>query len=75
VIAGWFEDLEKEVCACFEHGNLTPEQLGTRLGVSAATAVSFILLLASEGRVSIEQVSLRPTQLGGARACTLSQAA
>jgi hypothetical protein len=69
MIAGWFEDLEKEVCACFDHGTLTPEQLATRLGVSRATAVSFILLLASEGRVRIEQVSLTPT------ACTLSRAA
>ena len=88
MIAGWFEDLERDVRACFGHGCLTPEQLAARLGVSPAAAVSFILLLAGEGRLRIEQVSLGPAErfapgipgdasapLGGARAGALSRAA
>lgn len=72
MIEGWVEDLEQEVRTCLGRGSLTPEQLAARLGVSPATAVSFILLLASADRLRIERVSLKPAE---AAAGALSRAA
>jgi hypothetical protein len=65
MIAHWFEDFVEDVCACCGPRGTTPEELAARLGVSTATAVSLIVLLASEGRIRIDRVSL-PTANGRA---------
>jgi hypothetical protein len=60
MIANWLEEIEEQVRAVIEQGGNAPSalELGRRLGVSEESAVSFIGLLASSGRLVIERVSL-----------------
>lgn len=58
MIAHWFEDFFEDICACCGPRGATPEELAARLGVSTGTAVSLIVLLASEGRIRIDRVSV-----------------
>ena len=57
VIPGWLDEIEAEVVGCLCHrGPMSARQLAEALGVSEGSAVHFIHLLASEGRLSIERV-------------------
>lgn len=59
MIPGWIDDIEQDVARCFCDGDtISPSELARRLGISESSAVSLICLLAPEGRVSIERVSL-----------------
>jgi hypothetical protein len=58
MIDHWLDDIEAQVRTVLkEHGPLSARELGLRLGVSEASAVSFIGLLASSGQLVIERVS------------------
>jgi len=59
MIPGWLDEIEAEVMGCLCHrGPLSARQLAEALGVSEDSAVHFIHLLASEGRLSIERVAV-----------------
>jgi hypothetical protein len=60
MIANWLDEIEMQVRAVIEErgSSLSARELGGRLGVSEESAVSFIGLLASSGRLVIERVSL-----------------
>jgi hypothetical protein len=60
MIANWLDEIEEQVRAVIEQGgnSVSARELGGRLGVSEESAVSFIGLLASSGRLVIERVSL-----------------
>ncbi|HXG16854.1 MAG TPA: hypothetical protein VNK50_11435 [Calidithermus sp.] len=58
MIGDWVEELEAEVLACLRDvATMTPHEMAERLGISEGTAISYICLLASEGRLTIERVS------------------
>lgn len=62
MIPGWLDAVEEEevaTCLC-GRGSVSPGQLAERLGVSERCAISYICLLASDGRLTIERVSLPP---------------
>ena len=53
----WWSELDDAVLACLsEPGGMSPEEIGRRLGMSAAAAVSVLGMLAQEGRVRIARV-------------------
>ncbi len=57
VIPGWLDEIEAEVVGCLcRRGPMSSRQLAEALGVSEGSAVHYIHLLASEGRLSIERV-------------------
>jgi DNA-binding Lrp family transcriptional regulator len=57
MIGDWIAELEAEVLACLREGAaISPGELAARLGTSESTAISYICLLASEGRLTIERV-------------------
>jgi hypothetical protein len=59
MIVNWLDEIEEQVRAVMtEPGGLSARELGDRLGVSEESAVSFISLLASSGRLVIERVAL-----------------
>lgn len=59
MIATWLDEIEEQVRAALEgREGVSAWELGSRLGVSEESAVSFIGLLASSGRLIIERVSL-----------------
>jgi hypothetical protein len=59
MIDHWLDEIEGQVRDVLkERGPLSARDLGCRLGVSEASAVSFIGLLASSGRLVIERVGL-----------------
>ena len=59
MIPGWVDEIEAEVVGCLCHrGPMSARQLAEALGVSEASAVHYIHLLASEGRLSIERVTV-----------------
>jgi hypothetical protein len=58
MIPDWVEEVEQDVRACCCDGRaISPREIAARLGISERSAVSYICLLASEGRVTIERVS------------------
>ncbi|HXG04048.1 MAG TPA: winged helix-turn-helix domain-containing protein [Candidatus Binatia bacterium] len=58
MIDDWIEQVEAEVMACLRDApTMSPRELAARLGTSESTAISYICLLASEGRLTIERVS------------------
>jgi len=64
LIPGWLDEIEEEVARCLCGGRaLSARELAEALGVSEASAISYITLLASAGRLTIERVGLP----GGAR--------
>ncbi len=61
----WWADLERDVIACLERQrSATPEEIGRRLGMSAASAVSLIGRMAAEGKVRIALVAVPPVNDG-----------
>jgi DNA-binding Lrp family transcriptional regulator len=57
---GWWNEIEREILDWLERqGELTPAALGERLGMSEASAVSLLAMLASEGKVTISRVTPR----------------
>ena len=59
MIPGWLDAIEHEVTTCLcGRESLSPPELAARLGISEEGAVSYVCLLASEGRLTIERVSL-----------------
>lgn len=67
MIVNWLDEIEEQVRAVIkEPGGLSARELGGRLGVSEESAVSYIGLLASSGRLVIERVAL-PQRAGGCR--------
>ena len=59
MIANWLDEVETDVrAALVQRGSLSARDLGRRLGVSEESAISFIMLLASSGRLVIERVAL-----------------
>lgn len=59
MIPGWLEEIEEEVVSCLStRGRMSARELADALGVSEGTAVSYISLLASRGRLSIEGVAV-----------------
>ena len=61
MIAGWLASVEEDVATCLcARGSVSARQLAEHLGVSEACAVSYICLLASTGRLTVERVSLLP---------------
>ncbi len=54
---GWWRELDDAVLACVaERGETSPDEIGRRLGISEAAAVSVLGMLAREGRVRIARV-------------------
>ena len=50
----WWKDVEDDVLRCFDgHRSLPPAQIAAHLGVSEATATSWLMLMAQEGKVKI----------------------
>ena len=61
MITDWIDEVEHEVLGCFcGAGTISPVEVAARLGISERSAVSYICLLASDGRVSIERVVSGP---------------
>ncbi len=59
MIPGWFDEIETDVLGCLcRRGPMSARKLGEALGVSEASAVQYVYLLASEGRLSIERVAV-----------------
>jgi hypothetical protein len=59
MIPGWVDAIEDEVRSCLRSGGrCSARELAEALGVSEESAVSYITLLASSGRLRIEAVSL-----------------
>jgi hypothetical protein len=59
MIANWLDEIETDVRAALaQRDSLSARELGRRLGVSEESAISFIALLASSGRLVIERVAL-----------------
>jgi len=53
----WWSELDDAVLACLgEPGGVSPEEIGRRLGMSEAAAVSVLGMLAQVGRVRIARV-------------------
>jgi len=53
----WWTELDEAVLACLRDlGGISPEEIGRRLGMSAAAVVSVVGMLAREGRVRIARV-------------------
>jgi biotin operon repressor len=53
----WWSLLDNEVLDCLGCGRpLSPEELGDKLGMSAAAAASLVTMLVSDGRVRITSV-------------------
>ena len=68
MIPGWLDEIEEEVVSCLcTRGRMSARELGSALGISEASAVSYIYLLASEGRLTIEAVRVaeRPSGSDG----------
>lgn len=56
-LKGWWRELDDAVLACVaERGEASPDEIGRRLGISEAAAISVLGMLASEGRVRIALV-------------------
>ena len=57
----WWKDVEDDVLHCFD-GNraIPPAQIAARLGVSEATAASWLMIMAREGKVKICLVASTP---------------
>jgi len=53
----WWSELDDAVLACLSApGGMSPEEIGRRLGMSEAAAVSVLGMLAREGRIRITRV-------------------
>jgi DNA-binding MarR family transcriptional regulator len=53
----WWSELDAAVLACLrERGGMSPGEIGRRLSISEAAAVSVLGMLAREGRVRIARV-------------------
>lgn len=65
MIPGWLDTIEDEVAVCLaSRGSLSARELAEALQISEACAISYVALLASAGRLTIERVSL-PTDRRG----------
>jgi len=61
VIPGWLDELEEEIVPWLQdRGRMSARDLAGALGVSESAAVHYICLLASEGRLVIEEVVVAP---------------
>jgi hypothetical protein len=59
VLPGWIDEVESEVRACLcGCAWISPSEIARRLRISEGAALSYICLLAAEGRLRIEAVSL-----------------
>lgn len=57
----WWSEMDDAVLACLnETGGMSPDEIGRRLGMSEAAAVSVLGMLAQEGRVRIAHVEAVP---------------
>ncbi len=71
MIPNWLDEVEDEVATCLATGgSMSARGLAESLGVSESCAVSYIALLASAGRLTIERVSLArpPAESAGVQA-------
>jgi len=67
MIPGWLDEMEAEVRACLgARHSISVAALAAALGVSERCAASYVALLASAERVTIERVSLPPRACPGA---------
>ena len=52
--ASWWAELDAETLACLvEHGPMSPDELGKRLGMSEAAAAALVSHLVREGRARV----------------------
>ncbi len=59
MIPGWLDEIEEDVEMCLGgRAGVSTRELAKSLGLSEGSAVSYICLLASAGRLTIERVSL-----------------
>ena len=57
----WWSEIDDAVLACLgETGEMSPDEIGRRLGMSDAAAISVLGMLAQEGRVRIVRVEAVP---------------
>jgi hypothetical protein len=57
----WWTEIESDVLRCFDgRGVLATEEIAGQLGVSEATATSWLMLMAQEGKIRIRLVSSIP---------------
>lgn len=57
----WWKDVEDDVARCLTgRGAMPPAEIATHLGVSEATATSWLMLMAQEGKIRICLVSPVP---------------
>jgi hypothetical protein len=54
----WWAEIDDDVLRCLAGGSSAPSDIGHRLGMSEAAAVSVLTMLASEGRVQIRRATL-----------------
>ena len=70
MVPGWRDEIRDELRDCvLAHGPLSARQLATMLGVSERTAVGYIALLAADGELTIERISLPSTPSGHIHDC------
>jgi len=61
----WWSLLDGEVLDCLACGRpVSPEEVGDKLGMSAAAAASLLTMLVHDGRVRITSVERAPRQGG-----------
>ena len=63
MIPGWLDEMEADVVACLEgRDHVSVDEMAEALGMSEESAVRYITLLASAGRLRIDAVSLPPPE-------------
>ena len=55
----WWPEIERGILECLGSGGpMSPAELGRRVGISEGEAITFLCMLAREGKVSIRLVGL-----------------
>ncbi|MBI2525780.1 MAG: winged helix-turn-helix domain-containing protein [Candidatus Rokubacteria bacterium] len=63
----WWTAIDGEILGCLEnHGAMSLQELGRRLGISEGEANAFVSMLVREGKLRIRQVELVPAADPGA---------
>ena len=59
----WWTDIEHDVLDCFDgRGAIRPAEIAAHLGVSESSVVSWLVMMAQEGKIRICLVSGSPAE-------------
>ena len=61
MIPGWLDEIEQDVTSCMcDRERMSARELADALGISEVSAMHYLYLLASEGRLAIEMFAVAP---------------